>query len=96
MLEVRRDGAPVPQCNATRLDVSDPQGLPPRAETSDDFPPLDPQTTAFYQGDFGHPEEHKKGSPKAAEGLNLTAKTGTSGPKPEIPGAIGFSDFFCL
>ena len=91
--------AMAPQCpNVTLPDwmYRTLKAFPPRSKTSDDFPPLDPQTTAFYQGDFGHPEEHKKGSPKAAEGLNLTAKTGTSGPKPEIPGAIGFSDFFCL
>ena len=72
-------------------------GAPPPHQTpSDGSPPLEPQTTAFFTDDFAQSGEQKKRSRQAAGGLNLTAKTGTSGPKPEIPGAMAFSDFFCL
>ena len=69
---------------------------PPHQTPSDGSPPLEPQTTAFFTDDFAQSGEQKKRSRQAAGGLNLTAKTGTSGPKPEIPGAMAFSDFFCL
>ena len=91
--------AMAPQCPSVTLPdwmYGPLEAFPPEVEASDDLPPLDLQTTAFFPSDWASQEEHKKGSRRAAEGLNLTAKTGTSGPKPEIPGAIGFSDFFCL
>ena len=72
------------------------EAFPLEGEASDDLPPLDLQTTAFSPSDFGHPEEHNKGARRAPARLYVTDKTGTSGPKPKVPGSIGLSGVFCL
>ncbi len=69
---------------------------PPCYEPSDDFPPLETQTSAFFPSSVPEPEEHKAEARGAPARLNVAVKTGASGPKPEIPGAIGFPGVFCL
>jgi hypothetical protein len=69
---------------------------PPHQTPSDGLSPLGLQTTAFFSDEFAQSEEHNEGSRRAPARLYATDKTGTSGPKPEIPGAIGFSGVFCL
>ena len=69
---------------------------PPHQTPSDGLSPLGLQTTAFFSDEFAQSEEHNEGSRRAPARLYATGKTGTSGPKPEIPGAMAFSDFFCL
>ena len=72
------------------------EGCPPVKSPSDGYPLLESDNPAFFPGASSETEEHKEDSRRAPGRLNVTDNTGTSGPKPEIPGAIGFSDFFCL
>ena len=69
---------------------------PPYQAPSHDLPPLQAQKSAFFPSSVPEPEEHKAEARGAPARLNVAVKTGASGPKPKIPGAIGFPGVFCL
>ena len=72
------------------------EAFPPSNSPSDRFPPLESQNDLHSSSASSVAEEHNKGSRRAPARLYVTDKTGTSGPKPKIPGSIGLSGVFCL
>ena len=69
---------------------------PPEEEPSDILLSLNSQTSAFFPSSLAEAQEAKDEARRAPATRNVAAKTGASGPKPKIPGAIDFPGVFCL
>ena len=69
---------------------------PPCEEPSDILLSLETQTSAFFPSSVPEAEEHKAEARRAPARRNVAVKTGASGPKPKVPGALDFPGVFCL
>ena len=88
-----------PKCRSVMLPAwmyGSLEGCPPVKSPSDGYHPLESGKKLHSSTASSEPEDVIEDTRQAPGRLNVTDNTGTSGPKPEIPGAIGFSDFFCL
>ena len=93
MLEVRLDRAQVPQFHVPGLDV---EPAPPEDEWSDVLLSLESQTSCILPSSVPEAQEHKAEARRAPARRNVAVKTGASGPKPKVPGALDFPGVFCL
>ena len=69
---------------------------PPADEWSDILLSLESQTSCILPSSLPEAQEHKTEARRAPARRNVAVKTGASGPKPKIPGAIDFPGVFCL
>ena len=69
---------------------------PPEEEPSDILLSLEAQTCAFFPSSVPEAQQPKDEARRAPARRNVAVKTGASGPKPKIPGALDFPGVFCL